>query len=64
MVSIFKFSGKEKYFIFYVTFSDMVINSSMLGGVSCYHRMVCPRVADGGNGLQLWSAAANTLNKQ
>jgi hypothetical protein len=26
--------------------------------------MVCPQVADGGDSLQIWRAAANILNKQ
>jgi len=30
----------------------------------CYHGMVRPRVADGGDGLQIWRVAANILNKQ
>jgi hypothetical protein len=25
--------------------------------------MACPQVADGGDGLQTWKVAANTLNK-
>jgi hypothetical protein len=28
----------------------------------CHHGMACPQVADGGDGLQLWRAAANILN--
>jgi hypothetical protein len=30
----------------------------------CHHSMARPRVADGRDGLQLWSVAANILNKQ
>jgi hypothetical protein len=30
----------------------------------CHHGMVHPQFADGGDGLQLWRVAANTLNKQ
>jgi len=26
--------------------------------------MACPRVADGGDGLQMWRVAANILNKR
>jgi hypothetical protein len=26
--------------------------------------MACPQVADGGDGLRMWSVAANILNKQ
>jgi hypothetical protein len=26
--------------------------------------MVCPQVADGGDGLQIWRVAANILNKK
>jgi hypothetical protein len=36
----------------------------MLGGSPCHHSMVCPRVADGRDGLQLWRLAVNILNKQ
>jgi hypothetical protein len=32
--------------------------------VPCHNSMACPRVVDGGNGLQLYRVAANTLNKQ
>jgi hypothetical protein len=30
----------------------------------CHHGMAHPRVADGGDGLQIWKVAVNTLNKQ
>jgi hypothetical protein len=30
----------------------------------CHHGMARPRVADGGDGLQIWRVAANVLNKQ
>jgi hypothetical protein len=30
----------------------------------CHHGMVCPWVLDGGNDLQIWKLAANSLNKQ
>jgi len=30
----------------------------------CYHGPTRPRVADGGNGLQIWTVASNILNKQ
>jgi hypothetical protein len=32
--------------------------------VHCHHGMVRPRVADRGDGLQIWRVAANILNKQ
>jgi hypothetical protein len=32
--------------------------------VSCHHGMARPQVADGGDGLQIYRAAANILNKQ
>jgi uncharacterized membrane protein len=32
--------------------------------VSCHHGMARPQVADGGDALHLWRAAANILNKQ
>jgi hypothetical protein len=32
--------------------------------VPCHHGMARPQVADGGDALQLWRAAANILNKQ
>jgi len=28
----------------------------------CHHDMVCPWIADGGDSLQIWKVAANTLN--
>jgi hypothetical protein len=30
----------------------------------CHHGMGRPRVADGGDGLQIWRVAVNVLNKQ
>jgi hypothetical protein len=35
-----------------------------LMSVPCHYSMARTRVADRGNGLQLWRVAANTLNKQ
>jgi hypothetical protein len=32
--------------------------------VPCHHSILCPQVVDGGEGLQVWRVAANTLNKQ
>jgi hypothetical protein len=32
--------------------------------VHCHHGMARPRVADRGDGLQIWRLAANILNKQ
>jgi hypothetical protein len=32
--------------------------------VPCHHCMARPQVADGGDALQFWRAAANILNKQ
>jgi hypothetical protein len=32
--------------------------------VPCHHGMARPRVADSGDGLQIWRVAANMLNKQ
>jgi hypothetical protein len=32
--------------------------------VPCHHGMARPQVPDGGDGLQIWRAAANILNKQ
>jgi hypothetical protein len=32
--------------------------------VPCHHGMARPQIADGGDGLQIWRAAANILNKQ
>jgi hypothetical protein len=31
--------------------------------VPCHHGTARPQVADGGDGLQIWRAAANVLNK-
>jgi len=33
-------------------------------GGPCHHDMARHRVADGGDGLQIWSVAANIVNKQ
>jgi hypothetical protein len=33
-------------------------------GNTCHHGMALPRVADGGDGLQICKVAANILNKQ
>jgi len=30
----------------------------------CHHGMAHPQVAGGGDGLQIWRVAVNTLNKQ
>jgi hypothetical protein len=30
----------------------------------CHHRMLCPWVVDGGDGLQIWRVAAYVLDKQ
>jgi hypothetical protein len=35
----------------------------MIKWVPCHHGMACPHAADGGDGLQIWSVAANILNK-
>jgi hypothetical protein len=32
--------------------------------VPCHHSMVCPQVANGGDGLQIWKVTVNILNKQ
>jgi hypothetical protein len=32
--------------------------------VACHHGMARPQVADGGDGLQIWRAAANILDRQ
>jgi hypothetical protein len=40
-----------------------VMDDSMLSG-SCHHGTARPRVADRGDGLQIWRVAANILNKQ
>jgi len=29
----------------------------------CHHGMECPRFEEGGEGLQMWRVAMNTLNK-
>jgi len=41
--------------------ASLCYNGHMLCG-SC-HGMALPRVADGGDGLQIWKAAANIMNK-
>lgn len=38
--------------------------SVMLGGAPSHHGMVHPRIADGGDTLQVWRVAANVWNKQ
>jgi hypothetical protein len=44
-------------------FASMTL-SSHVRRVPCHHGMACPRVADRGDGLQIWRVAANILNKQ
>jgi hypothetical protein len=39
------------------------ISVEVIGG-SPHHSMTLPQVADGGEGLHIWSVAANVLNKQ
>jgi hypothetical protein len=41
-----------------------VINQFHVGWVPCHHGMAHPRVADGGDSLQIWRVAVNILNKQ
>jgi hypothetical protein len=31
---------------------------------SCHHGIVCPQIGDGGDNFQIWTMAANILNKQ
>jgi hypothetical protein len=40
-----------------------VLTTGSIKWVPCHHSMARPQVADGG-GLQIWSIAANILNKQ
>jgi hypothetical protein len=46
----------------------MIIEFAATGGhvkwVRRHHGMVRPQVVDGGDGLQIWRAAVNILNKQ
>jgi hypothetical protein len=40
------------------------IRTNHVKWVRCHHAMARPRFADRGDGLQIWSVAANVLNKQ
>jgi hypothetical protein len=44
--------------------SFAVKNGDHVKWVHCHPSMACPRVADRGDGLQIWRVAANILNKQ
>jgi hypothetical protein len=44
-------------------FIDLAFRYPVLS-VHCHHGMARPRVADGGDHLQIWRVAANILNKQ
>jgi hypothetical protein len=45
-------------------FCALCYGRAILGGSPCHHSMALPWVADGRDGLQQWSLAANILNKQ
>jgi hypothetical protein len=47
----------------YVTYICKPIRETLVKWVPCHHGMARPQVADGGEGLQIWRAAANILNK-
>jgi hypothetical protein len=42
----------------------MIYKPDHVKWVHCHHSMARPRVADRGDGLQIWTVAANILNKQ
>jgi hypothetical protein len=41
-----------------------VVCANCVKWVSCHHGTERPQVADGVDGLQIWTVAANILNKQ
>jgi hypothetical protein len=45
-------------------FHPKIIRTILLRKKKGHHGMARPQVADGGDGLQIWRVAANTLNKQ
>jgi hypothetical protein len=61
---------KMNTFIILISLQDPAIRAlyslslSYVSWVPCRHAMACHRVADGGDGLQIWRVAANVLNKQ
>jgi hypothetical protein len=44
--------------------SPFILLGSHVMWVPCHHGMAHPQFADGEDGLQLWSVAANKFNKQ
>jgi hypothetical protein len=44
--------------------NELVVTCKHVKWVHCHHGMARPRVADRGDGLQIWMVAANKLNKQ
>jgi hypothetical protein len=46
------------------TFSLITFVKENVKWVQCHHGMARPRVADRGDGLQIWRVAANILNQQ
>jgi hypothetical protein len=47
----------------HILFTNTVL-TAYVKWVPCHHSMVRPQFVDGGNCLQLWIIARNTLNKQ
>jgi hypothetical protein len=44
--------------------NELVVTCKHVTWVHCHHGMARPRVADRGDGLQIWRVSANMLNKQ
>jgi hypothetical protein len=48
----------------YPIFLCAIFTVSHVRWVPCHHGMARPQISGGGNALQLWTIAANILNKQ
>jgi len=54
--------GSDSYLIDFHDYLPITFDATRYVG-SCHHGMACPWVVGGGDGLQVWRAAANILNK-
>jgi hypothetical protein len=64
MVIINRASHKENLYNMIIRINQINGHCVHVRSVPCHHGMERPQVADGGDALQVWRAAANILNKQ
>jgi hypothetical protein len=55
---------RDNFTLLYFTLLCYILTSTHVNVGPCHHGMTRPRVADGGDGLQIWRLAANIWNKQ